>query len=61
MTTPWSATSLPQTVVVEAYRLDRYDNFVYNGLVDISTLVVEAYRLDRYDNLISPLAYAASP
>jgi len=28
-------------IVVEAYRLDRYDNFAG---------VVEAYRLDRYDN-----------
>ena len=35
--------------VVEAYRLDRYDNFD----LDFSVLyfqVVEAYRLDRYDN-----------
>ena len=35
--------------VVEAYRLDRYDNIeicVLCGPMD----VVEAYRLDRYDN-----------
>ena len=35
--------------VVEAYRLDRYDNVCF--LVTIADLpVVEAYRLDRYDN-----------
>ena len=35
--------------VVEAYRLDRYDNF--NFFFSQSTVfVVEAYRLDRYDN-----------
>ena len=35
--------------VVEAYRLDRYDNF---GDDDVAghNIVVEAYRLDRYDN-----------
>ena len=35
--------------VVEAYRLDRYDNINRIVLVN-TTLVVEAYRLDRYDN-----------
>ena len=35
--------------VVEAYRLDRYDNFFLP--LEIRVLpVVEAYRLDRYDN-----------
>ena len=36
--------------VVEAYRLDRYDNF-NGGSVESENHVVEAYRLDRYDNL----------
>ena len=36
-------------LVVEAYRLDRYDNFRHSGLPTV-LLVVEAYRLDRYDN-----------
>ena len=36
-------------VVVEAYRLDRYDNFAFDRR-DIPPDVVEAYRLDRYDN-----------
>ena len=39
-------------VVVEAYRLDRYDNidmYPYDNLLQ----VVEAYRLDRYDNLLA--------
>ena len=35
--------------VVEAYRLDRYDNTVSLSFRR-STVVVEAYRLDRYDN-----------
>ena len=35
--------------VVEAYRLDRYDNDCCVQSV-IATRVVEAYRLDRYDN-----------
>ena len=37
------------TIVVEAYRLDRYDNFALANS-SWSTTVVEAYRLDRYDN-----------
>ena len=37
-------------VVVEAYRLDRYDNYLLVFERSISE-VVEAYRLDRYDNL----------
>ena len=35
--------------VVEAYRLDRYDNSVLYCHV-VTIVVVEAYRLDRYDN-----------
>ena len=35
--------------VVEAYRLDRYDNFALLDMGRVSR-VVEAYRLDRYDN-----------
>ena len=35
--------------VVEAYRLDRYDNSVLSEHVRLLA-VVEAYRLDRYDN-----------
>ena len=35
--------------VVEAYRLDRYDN-LYMGTMSKAKSVVEAYRLDRYDN-----------
>ncbi len=36
-------------MVVEAYRLDRYDNeqLLFREAVKV---VVEAYRLDRYDN-----------
>ncbi len=37
--------------VVEAYRLDRYDNFERLLALDSLESVVEAYRLDRYDNL----------
>ena len=36
--------------VVEAYRLDRYDNS-RSRIMCRSDHVVEAYRLDRYDNL----------
>ena len=36
--------------VVEAYRLDRYDNRVVHPNGILLHLVVEAYRLDRYDN-----------
>ena len=35
--------------VVEAYRLDRYDN-IGVSTAEVVSLVVEAYRLDRYDN-----------
>ena len=35
--------------VVEAYRLDRYDNF-FSYVLRGEAFVVEAYRLDRYDN-----------
>ena len=35
--------------VVEAYRLDRYDNFI-GVILNQIIVVVEAYRLDRYDN-----------
>ena len=38
-----------QRQVVEAYRLDRYDNTLAEALHHW-TKVVEAYRLDRYDN-----------
>ena len=37
--------------VVEAYRLDRYDNF-YSYQPSYRPEVVEAYRLDRYDNFL---------
>ena len=37
--------------VVEAYRLDRYDN-INSSTQRLATFVVEAYRLDRYDNLL---------
>ena len=36
--------------VVEAYRLDRYDNLGKIKLSICANTVVEAYRLDRYDN-----------
>ena len=35
--------------VVEAYRLDRYDN-MQEFYMFVHHIVVEAYRLDRYDN-----------
>ena len=35
--------------VVEAYRLERYDNQFFHVVVVIPR-VVEAYRLERYDN-----------
>ena len=38
-----------KTNVVEAYRLDRYDNDLMAGSYHDGR-VVEAYRLDRYDN-----------
>ena len=36
--------------VVEAYRLDRYDNLSRTRRPISTERVVEAYRLDRYDN-----------
>ena len=49
MTTCPKIFDVTRRAVVEAYRLDRYDNFPIPGsTVDI--IVVEAYRLDRYDN-----------
>ena len=51
MLTPqsWSA-----PIVVEAYRLDRYDNLVKTENLSVGQrAVVEAYRLDRYDNLLT--------
>ena len=49
MTTSVSVWALVNGYVVEAYRLDRYDNL--EGRNDhLTILVVEAYRLDRYDN-----------
>ena len=45
--------------VVEAYRLDRYDNLFPRPAVQ-HFLVVEAYRLDRYDNsALAPLSSRA--
>ena len=38
--------------VVEAYRLDRYDNLCRLNRIGLDR-VVEAYRLDRYDNLLA--------
>ena len=46
--------------VVEAYRLDRYDNFIIHGVRDAVCGVVEAYRLDRYDNY-SPFVDSSQP
>ena len=44
--------------VVEAYRLDRYDNFTIIIIALRALIVVEAYRLDRYDNFIfSPIRW----
>ncbi len=40
-----------QPKVVEAYRLDRYDNLIMFCAPYFES-VVEAYRLDRYDNFI---------
>ena len=42
--------SVGWTQVVEAYRLDRYDNSYLDTYV-LEQVVVEAYRLDRYDNI----------
>ena len=51
--TTWNTGTLRLRVpVVEAYRLDRYDNTIHNNM-SCNAGVVEAYRLDRYDNLVS--------
>ena len=49
MTTRCGKFILVKRVVVEAYRLDRYDN-KKSAILHPRYLVVEAYRLDRYDN-----------
>ena len=51
MTTHRQSLLQPPDRVVEAYRLDRYDNTGRMGAISLNK-VVEAYRLDRYDNLI---------
>ena len=45
--------------VVEAYRLDRYDNLV-PFRTTLTLAVVEAYRLDRYDNPVRQVARIAA-
>ena len=51
MTTPNQTHCARCNHVVEAYRLDRYDNFkIFWNVIQIT--VVEAYRLDRYDNYL---------
>ena len=50
MTTSWLAVHFWLSSVVEAYRLDRYDNRNVHVLGS-NCGVVEAYRLDRYDNV----------
>ena len=50
---------LPYSDVVEAYRLDRYDNF-YRARGSKHQGVVEAYRLDRYDNKFGVIILALS-
>ena len=58
MTTPSFFLRFPLPRVVEAYRLDRYDNIVFCPLglrrfpVGRGRSNVEAYRLDRYDNIV---------
>ena len=49
MTTTVHCTSSDVGIVVEAYRLDRYDNYP-TWSHRSAWKVVEAYRLDRYDN-----------
>ena len=49
MTTFWPRRRPSTKYVVEAYRLDRYDNFLQADPI-ATRRVVEAYRLDRYDN-----------
>ena len=56
MTTQKLPKTLRHKTVVEAYRLDRYDNvIVFRNL--FQHLVVEAYRLDRYDNFVCAKLY----
>ena len=50
MTTSPKLLAFPLYGVVEAYRLDRYDNKKLGSDKETFILVVEAYRLDRYDN-----------
>ena len=45
--------------VVEAYRLDRYDN-PHTITITTAVNVVEAYRLDRYDNALMVTAIGVS-
>ena len=49
MTTSIELSNRLRRSVVEAYRLDRYDNLKWLRK-NQSRFVVEAYRLDRYDN-----------
>ena len=51
MTTSSFIVRVALVTVVEAYRLDRYDNFVERTFDNVNC-VVEAYRLDRYDNFL---------
>ena len=51
MTTCLDIADLVGLYVVEAYRLDRYDNLV-SPHGRLCGRVVEAYRLDRYDNFL---------
>ncbi len=46
--------------VVEAYRLDRYDNINLLEVMLLLAPVVEAYRLDRYDNQSRSLSIFAT-
>ena len=50
MTTPNPRLCTLHGEVVEAYRLDRYDNQSQEAEYSFFN-VVEAYRLDRYDNI----------
>ena len=50
MTTVYRSMDKCLLVVVEAYRLGRYDNFDVVNYYLLNVEVVEAYRLGRYDN-----------
>ena len=52
MTTSGAGVGTFERSVVEAYRLDRYDNPL-SWLLGSPLPVVEAYRLDRYDNSLN--------